>query len=764
MTAEAGTTAPLSVAQEALWYASRLSPNRLSYNEAISLRRDGPLDVAALRRAFDELVRRHEAWRTTFDVVDARPVQRVHPPAPFELALLDLSHLSDEEAEQRAVQLVADVAKVLYDVRRGPLVRPRLVRFPNDHHRLYLALHHLVFDGVIMSRVVLPELAALYDAFAAGEPSPLAEPAYQYADYAAWEQEWITSPRVARRMQHWRRRLDTAPTLALPLDHPRPEVPRYRGGVLPVALPVALVDRLREVGQDAGATLYQVLATTWALLLGRYSGQQDVVFATPAGLRQRPELEAVVGYCVTPVVLRVALDGDPSFAALVVRVRNELLDGLDHLVPFERVVRELRLDARSSANPVYQAMIVLEPAPVHADPSWSLQLMESEIGDAVGTTKLDLELQLDQRPGGHVAGRLIFDSDLMERATAARLLAHWRRLVDAAAADPSASVDAIAMLTPAEVRRELVTWNATATDTPPGALHHRIAARAAQQPDAPAVADAERALSYRELDEQAEAGVSAAGPRASDATAPPAAASVAWVLDALAALKAGAAPSRVDPAPAGAAATLGAELGLGPADTVLALPATLSALPVAALWAPLLAGARVVVASEEDAADGTRLSRLIAAEQVSVLAAKPAAWQALVDTGLRDARSLRALSGGGHLTRALADELCTRCRVLWNAYATAETIGCATLGLVEPTGPVTIGRPLANTRAYVCDGAGRPVALGAFGELLLAGDGVDTRERAGATLVADPGGAGRALRTGERARRLPDGRIALERS
>ncbi|HEY4098048.1 MAG TPA: condensation domain-containing protein [Baekduia sp.] len=823
---EGAEAAPLSVAQEALWYASLLAPNRISYNETVSIRKDGPFDVAAFRRAFDEIVARHEIWRTTFDRVGGVPVQVVAPPSHFDLPLVDLSGLTQEEAEHAAVRLVAETSRVPYDVRRGPLVRPRLIRFPGEHHRLYLALHHVIFDGVSVYRVVLREVIALYDAFAAGEPSPLAAPQAQYADYARWEQEWIAKPRVARRFEHWRERLTPLPALSMPFDHPRPAEPRYRGGVLALSVPREAVDRLRVVGQGAGASLFQVLATTWSLLLGRYSGQDDVVFGTAADMRQRPEFESVVGYCLTPLVMRVDLSGDLPFADLVVRVRNELLDGLDHLVPFERLVRELQPEQPGGGNPIYQTMLVLEPTTAAPDPAWSLHQMEGEIGDAVGTTKLDLELELDERPNGHLAGRLIYDTDLFEPATAARIAEHWSRLVEAVAADPTLTASQIPLLTEAEEHRQLVEWNATATDLPPGGVHERVAARWA------AVSAGGQAVDAAELDARAATiarRLRAAGVVPGDVVACCAPPSIDLIAGALGVLQAGAAHLLLDPdlpvdqldfliADSGATALLAApglaatltspparvlvlgedgpeedlaaepaapdavccvqytddppravplrhaavvnvatalatDLSLVPADTVLVLPPALYATPVLDLWLPLLAGARIVVAPAEAAADGAQLSRFIKAEGVSFLHASPATWQTLIDTGLKPARSLRGLCSGGPLSPALADAILARCRILWNAYGTAETTEVATLGRVERAQPVTLGRPIANTRAYVLDGAGRPAAVGVPGDLVIAGEGI-----AGA-FVDDPFAPGRAHRTGDRARWLPDGRL-----
>jgi amino acid adenylation domain-containing protein len=854
VTATAGTSSdapPLSVAQEGLWYVSRLAPNRISYNETISIRKDGPFDVRAFRRAFDEIVRRHEAWRTSFDTVGGEPVQLVHPAPSFDLPVVDLSHLTPAGAERRAVRLASEMSSVPYDVRRGPLVRPRLLRFPADQHRLYLAMHHLVFDGVSLYRVVLGELIALYDAFCAGLPSPLPEPRTRYVDYARWEQQWMTGPRVARRLEHWRRRFTRLPMLSLPLDHPRPQAPRLRGGVVPLSVPGEAVGRLREIGQSVGATLFQVLASTWSVLLSRYSGQHDVVFATPADMRQRPEFESVVGYCLTPVVLRIDLSGDPPFTDVIVRVRNELLDGLDHVVPFERLVRELRLGGVSNANPVYQTMLVLEPPTPAPDPTWSIHLMESEIGDAVGGVRLDLELQLDERPEGHIAGRLIYDGELFEAATVARMAEHWSGVVRAVAADPSLTVERIPILTPAEEHRQLVEWNATATERPACVVHDVVRERSARQPDAPAVSAAGQAISYAEAESRADAiarRLLAAGVGAGDVVALCSDPTVDLVAGVLGVLKAGAAyllldpdlpaeqldfmladcaaaallaqpataarlaapPARVlafgdadggeqavpavadhvapdalcclqyTPAAMGkrsgvriahgsvvnVATAIAADLGIGPADTVLTLPSTFFRAPVTELWAPLIAGARIVVAPADMAGDGARLSRLIAAERVTFLHAPPSTWQTLIDTGFRSTRSVRALSGGERLSQALADQILERCRVLWNAYGAVETTAYATLARVEQSLPVTIGRPIANARVYVLDGHGRPVPVGVTGDLLVAGDGVaagylDRPELTAEAFVDDPFGPGSAFRTGDLARWLPDGAVEL---
>jgi non-ribosomal peptide synthetase component F len=691
--------APLSVAQEALWYRALLAPTALTYNEAISLRKDGPLDLGALRSAFNALVARHEAWHTIFDTVDGEPVQ-ILAPAPFlELPMLDLSHLSPEEAERHAVAVVAEIARTPYDVRRGPLLRPRLLRFSEDHHRLYLAMHHLIFDGGSLTRVILPDLVALYEAALGQRPEPPPAPAASYADFARWEQTWVTQPRFARRLEHWRRRLETTPDLSLPLDHPRPARPESRGGALELTVKADTVGALRAIARGAGGTLFQALAAAWSLLLAGHGGQDDVVFAVAADLRHRPEFQSVVGCAITPLAVRLDVSGDLTFSELVVRARNELLDGLDNVVPFERLVRALEPDATAS-NPIYQTMLVLEPAPRGKDPAWSVHQIDAALADAIGASKLDLELQLDERPDGTLIGRLIYDSDLFERSTAARLRDLWLALLDAAAQEPAEPVSRLSLLTPVEVHRQLTEWNATGTEWGgPSAAELARAHAERQPPPIPFPADP--------------------------------------VLD--------------------AARALSARLDLGPADTVLVLPAMLETDPVSAVWAGLVAGARLLLADAETAGDGAAVRRLISEEDVTFLPASAAQWQALIDSGLRPVRGLRALTTDGALTRELADAILGRVRVLFNAFGMPETLGPCTLAQIERDAPLTVGRPLANTRAYVVDSHNRPVPVDAPGELLIARDGLDVGSRS----MADPFATGPAFRTGHQARWRPDGQLEL---
>lgn len=403
--------APVSAEQEQLIYHTFFVPGNPIYNECITLVHQGSLDVAALRTAIDQLVSRHAVWHSTFRRTRGRFVQAVVPAPAHPLPVHDLRGLQDDARAERLHDLVAGTALEPYDLRKGPLVRALLVWVADDEHRLYLALHHIVFDGVSLYRIVLPELIALYEAAAAGRPHALPAP-FQYRDYAAWQAGGELDRQLAQHLPYWREHLAGAPTLALPLDHERPEAPGFRGRTEWFAVPAELVGRLKASARLRGGTLFHLLATAWARVLSDLCGQPEVVFATVADRRRRRELEQMVGYCLTPVPLRVRTDA--PLDAIVTTVRGEMLDALAHLVPFERIVADLDPPHVSGAMPIFQSMIVLEPPAGHVHPEWSLQLLDQGEAGVMGHPKTDVHLEMDERHEGHLSGRLVVNADLFD--------------------------------------------------------------------------------------------------------------------------------------------------------------------------------------------------------------------------------------------------------------------------------------------------------------------------------------------------------------
>ncbi|HLL46546.1 MAG TPA: amino acid adenylation domain-containing protein, partial [Longimicrobiaceae bacterium] len=494
---------PLSFAQERLWFIDRLEPGSAVYNIPVAWRLGGALDEAALERALGEIVRRHEALRTVFREADGGPVQVVAPFAGFVLPVEDLAGLDEVEREEEVKRRAGEEARRSFDLSAGPLFRAGLLRLGDEEHVLLLCMHHIVSDGWSMG-VLFRELSALYEAYREGRESPLAEPVVQYADYAVWQREQLAGEVLDRQLAYWKERLAGAPELLeLPVDHPRPAAQSFRGANERVQLPPEVLERLRALGRQEGATLYMVALGAFQVLLSKYSGSEDVVVGSPIAGRARGEVEGLIGFFVNTLVLRVDVSGDPSFRELVGRVREVTLGAYEHQeVPFERLVAELSPERSLSHSPLFQVAFTLNNA---QDTGGGLAgLGVQGVGMELGFAKFDLSLGLAAGSDG-LRGGLTYSTDLWEAATMQRLVGHFTRLVEQAAADPDVRISQVMLLDEAERRQVLEEWNRTEVEPPTGAcIHELVAAQAERTPQALAVVCGEDALTYGELDARAD--------------------------------------------------------------------------------------------------------------------------------------------------------------------------------------------------------------------------------------------------------------------
>jgi amino acid adenylation domain-containing protein len=494
--------APLSHAQERLWFLDRMHPGVTAYNLVTALRLTGELDVGVLERALAELVRRHETLRTTFREVDGAPVQVVAPFTGFALPVEDLSGLPAAAREGVVRARFAREGAHPFDLSAGPLFRAHLLRLDAGDHALLLGTHHIVSDAWSLG-VFFRELWVLYEAYREGWDSPLPPLPVQYADYAAWQR---AQPPAAeeRHLAYWRRQLGGAPDLLeLPTDRPRPPVPSFRSGRAPVAAPLAVLERLRALANAEGATLHIVLLAAFQLLLARYAGTRDVSVGFPVSGRSRREVEGLIGPFLNTLVLRTSLSGDPTFRAVVGRVRETALDAYQHQeVPFERVVAELHPQRSLSHSALFQVMFLLDESEAAA-PGGSGLRREPLKNENAQFTQVDLTLVLRANARG-LSGWLEYATDLFEEATARRMAGHLERVLALVAAEPDVRVSAVELLDEAERRLVLETWNATEAAPPPdGLLHAQIAAQAARTPDAVAVVFDDEQLTCRELEVRA---------------------------------------------------------------------------------------------------------------------------------------------------------------------------------------------------------------------------------------------------------------------
>ncbi|HEX6910323.1 MAG TPA: amino acid adenylation domain-containing protein, partial [Longimicrobium sp.] len=492
----------LSFAQQRLWFVQQLDPANTAYNMVAATRLHGALDAAALARALDTVVQRHEALRTVVALHDGEPVQQVVDGMRVALETADLSELDASEWEAAIERRARAEAGCPFDLAAGPLLRAVLLRFAADRHVLVLAMHHVISDG--WSRgVIVREISAAYTAFVSGDEPALPALPVQYPDYAAWQRERMQGALLDEQLAYWTDRLAGAPpALALPTDRPRPPVQSFAGRGHRFTLPAGAADALRALAREEDATLFMVLLAAFKTLLARYTGQADLVVGTPVANRGRTETAELVGFFANTLALRTDLAGDPTFREAVRRVRDTAVGAYAHEeLPFERLVEALHPERSLSRNLVFQVMFLLDETPQGPFRLPGLDLVPVDVDP--GTSMFDLTLQVEGSDDG-LTGRLEYATALFDGSTIARMAEHLCVLLRAAAADPDSRISALPLMDDAE-RAAIDRWNATeGTGHPTGLrVHDLFAAQAARTPDATALIHRGQSLTYAELDARA---------------------------------------------------------------------------------------------------------------------------------------------------------------------------------------------------------------------------------------------------------------------
>ncbi len=496
-----------SFAQQRLWFLDQLLPGDPGYNLPVAVRFRGPMDLAALGRTLGEIVRRHESLRTTFVAIfGGQPVQVVGPPSDLPPALprVNLEALPVLPAETETLARLVGESLRPFDLARGPLVRFTLFQLAPDDVVLYFAIHHIISDGVSIS-VFLRELVTLYGVFSRGEASPLVTLPVQYADYAAWQRAWLQGEVLAKQVAYWSRQLSGAPAaIELPTDRPRPAVQRSRGTRQTFQLPSALVGDLTALGRREQCTLFMALQAVLNTLLGRYSGQQDVLVGWPIAGRNRPELDGLIGFLANILVLRTDLRDEPGFRRLLARVREASLGAYSHQeLPFEQLVEELRPERHLSHNPIFQVFFVLHQAGAGAPALPGVAVSVPSIDNK--TSRGDLLVSLSETRDG-LAGFVEYNTDLFDAATMERFAAHFTNVLRAVLVDADSAVGALPILGEDERRQIVEGWNDTTAHYPSHlCVHQLFEAQAARDPEAVAlVFDSDPAtierLTYGDLD------------------------------------------------------------------------------------------------------------------------------------------------------------------------------------------------------------------------------------------------------------------------
>ena len=439
-------SAPLSFAQQRLWFLAQYEPAATVYNMPGAFRLSGRLDTAALKLSLNEIVRRHESLRTTFSVVDGEPVQVIAPPAEFSLPVLDLSD-NFARAGEEAQRVANEVAQQGFDLEKGPLFRSQLLKLGEDDHVLLLTMHHIVSDGWSMG-VLHRELSALYRAFVHGEPSPLEELPLQYADFAVWQREWLQGEVLEEQLTYWKVQLEGIPALLnLPTDQPRAAVQSFRGAPESFSLSEELTVKLKSLSRQEGVTLFMTLLAAFQTLLYRYTGQEDIVVGSPIANRHRTEIEGLIGFFVNTLVLRARVSGDQTFKEVLAGVKETTLGAYAHQdLPFEKLVEELNPERHLGHSPLFRVMFNMVN---HGNVKFDLDGIAAEpFSHSVPESKFDITLYAGERDHA-LRFHLVYNTDLFSAAWMMSFSQQYLYLLEQIVVAPRNPIGSYSLVSPA---------------------------------------------------------------------------------------------------------------------------------------------------------------------------------------------------------------------------------------------------------------------------------------------------------------------------
>lgn len=498
----AAEAAPLSLAQERLWFLDRLEPGTVTNNRPWGLHLTGPLDLPALEGSLSEIVRRHEILRATIREVDGIPQQTIRPSQPLVLPLIDLSALPERDRLEQARHRACEEAWLPFDLSTGPLVRPMIFRLGEAEHVLLLTIHHIVFDRW-SAGVFQRELEALYEAKVHGRPSPLAELPIQYADFAHWQRSVLQGEILEEHLAYWKNQLGgDLPTLRLPSDRSPSAASTRRGATHRALIPDDLCKALAVLSRREDVTLFMTLLAGFSVLLSRISGEDDILLGSPTAGRTRLETEDLIGLFLNTLVLRVDLSGSPTFGELLRRVRQVALGAYAHQdLPFGKLVETLNPERDLRRSPLFQVFFNLENMPEGPSPRQGLAMKDFEFDS--GISQFDLTMELARKHEG-LSCSLHYCTELFDESTIRRMGTHFLTLLEGIAADPDRPVSQLPLLSHAERHQLLVEWNNTRLEPSRGACAHQlIEAQADRTPQVIAVEFEGSRLTYRELDARA---------------------------------------------------------------------------------------------------------------------------------------------------------------------------------------------------------------------------------------------------------------------
>ncbi|MBD2665598.1 amino acid adenylation domain protein [Richelia sinica FACHB-800] len=493
---------PLSFAQQRLWFLSQLETNSSAYNIPAVVRLTGQLNINALSQSCQEIIRRHEILRTNFIVADGSPIQVIGKDNKFIFPVIDLQILADNDKQREVQNLAILEAQKPFDLEKDALLRATVLQLSSTEYVVLLTMHHIVSDGWSIG-ILIKELTALYTAFSQGEPSPLPELPIQYADFAIWQRQWLQGDVLQTQLNYWQQILaGELPILELPTDYSRPAIQSNNGATKHFQLSKSLTEKLKDLSQQEGVTLFMTLLAAFKVLLYRYTQQKDIIVGTPIANRNRAEIEGLIGFFVNTLVLRTNLDHNPSFRELLQQVKQVTLGAYAHQdLPFETLVETIQPGRDLSHSPLFQVMFVLQNTPAEDIelPELNLEILKAE----KHTTKFDLTLSLTETEVG-LKGDLEYNTDIFNADRITRMIGHFQVLLEGIVNNPQQHLSELPLLTTSEQHQLLIEWNNTETDYPQNqCIHQLFEAQVEKTPDAVAVVFENEQLTYWELNAKA---------------------------------------------------------------------------------------------------------------------------------------------------------------------------------------------------------------------------------------------------------------------
>lgn len=489
-------SAPLSFAQQRVWFLQQLQPNSRAYILSNAQRLTGKLNARVLQQSLDAIVVHHEALRTNFiKSLDGSPIQVIGTPQPVELKIIKV-------APEQVECLINQKAQRLFNLESDLMLRATLLQVDEQEHILLLVMHHIVSDGWSIG-ILWQQLTDVYQAFLSGKPSPLAKLPIQYADFAVWQHQWLSGEVLSSQINYWKTQLAGANTvLELPTDRPRPPVQTYQGSVQSLMLPQTLSASLKELSHQQGVTLFMTLLAAFGIILHRYTGQEDILIGSPIAGRKQVETEGLIGFFVNTLAIRTNLSGNPSFGQLLSQVREVTLKAYAHQdLPFEKLVEELQPERDLSHSPLFQVMFAFHNTPSELWELPGLAITPLEVHN--DAAKFELTLDLKETSEG-IKGGIEYNTDLFDATTIARMLGHFQTLLEGIVANPEQHISNLPLLTAAQQHQQLVELNNTQTDYPKNTcIHQLFEAQTERTPNAIAVIFENQQLTYQQLNDSA---------------------------------------------------------------------------------------------------------------------------------------------------------------------------------------------------------------------------------------------------------------------